>query len=190
MIGRCGWIYSLLVLAVLLGGCASSESITSSPSESLDLDADAVDRDLRTLAAEWEGTPYRLGGTSPRGIDCSGFTEHAFDKLFGMDLPRTTDGQVQQGRTITTQELQPGDLVFFRPTNRKQHVGIYLSDGEFVHASTSEGVTVSALDNAYWQRRYWTARRILSDQSLAASDAEENRDNSPTDTPPPSRPGW
>jgi len=84
--------------------------------------------------------------------------------LFGLYLPRSTAEQARFGRRIERDELLPGDLVFFRIGRRTRHVGIYLGQGEFAHASQSQGVVVSRLDDPYWARRYWMARRVLEVQ--------------------------
>ncbi|KAA0011497.1 glycoside hydrolase [Billgrantia pellis] len=115
----------------------------------------------------WAGTPYRLGGTTRRGIDCSALVQNVFSETFRLELPRSTGEQVQQGTPIARDELQVGDLVFFRPPGPYDHVGIYVGDGYFLHASTSQGVILSELDNAYWQRYYWQARRTLEPTTLA-----------------------
>lgn len=115
----------------------------------------------------WAGTPYRIGGTSERGMDCSGFVKTVFRDTFDLELPRSTQDQVHEGRPIERQELQAGDLVFFRPPGRYNHVGIYVGDGYFLHASTSQGVIISSLDNSYWQRYYWQSRRALEPTNLA-----------------------
>ncbi|MBP5979010.1 MAG: C40 family peptidase [Halomonas sp.] len=114
----------------------------------------------------WAGTPYRIGGTSAGGIDCSALVRNVFRDTFGLELPRSTYDQVHEGRSIDRQELQAGDLVFFRPPGNN-HVGIYVGDGYFLHASTSQGVIISSLDNSYWQRYYWQSRRALEPTNLA-----------------------
>lgn len=105
----------------------------------------------------WHGTPYRIGGVSRSGIDCSGFVQVTFRDLFGMDLPRTTDQQLRVGQPINRAQLQPGDLVFFR---NGRHVGIYLEDHKFLHASTTRGVMISSLKNTYWSRNFWQAVKV------------------------------
>jgi len=80
--------------------------------------------------------------------------------LYNKGLPRTTEAQAQQGYPIPPSELEPGDLVFFKTGWRNRHVGVYLGKGDFVHASTSVGVTRSSLSNDYWRDRFWTARRV------------------------------
>lgn len=115
----------------------------------------------------WAGTPYRLGGTGERGIDCSALVQNVFSETFRLDLPRSTGEQVHEGNPVSRGELQVGDLVFFRPPGPYDHVGIYVGDGYFLHASTSQGVMLSELDNVYWQRYFWQARRTLEPTTLA-----------------------
>lgn len=114
----------------------------------------------------WQGTPYRLGGTSSAGIDCSALVQNVFADTFSLDLPRTTRHQVNEGAAVGRESLEPGDLVFFRPLGSR-HVGIYVGDERFLHASTSRGVMISSLDNVYWQRYYWKARRPLEPVHMA-----------------------
>ena len=121
-----------------------------------------IEKRLRHEYKRWQGTRHRLGGTGSRGIDCSGFVKAVFKDVFNVDLPRTTKAQVKQGRSIAFRELRAGDLVFFQPPTYPRHVGIFLSDSEFVHASKNKGVTLSKIDKYYWGKYYWTARRILS----------------------------
>ncbi len=166
------FFFGLSLLAVsllLLVGCAAPSK--SSPgnrhvhNHSQVAKADAADRDvekrLRREYRRWQGTRHRLGGTGSRGIDCSGFVQTVYKDVFKVDLPRTTKAQVRQGRPIPFKELQAGDLVFFQPPSYPRHVGIYLGGAEFVHASKNKGVTVSKIDSTYWEKHYWTARRIL-----------------------------
>ncbi|WP_404296639.1 C40 family peptidase [Halomonas sp.] len=115
----------------------------------------------------WVGTPYRIGGTSFQGVDCSALVQNVFEETFRVSLPRTTGGQVSQGQPVSRGDLAPGDLVFFRPPGRYDHVGIYLGEGRFMHASSSRGVMISRLENRYWKRHYWQARRTLEPTHLA-----------------------
>jgi hypothetical protein len=123
---------------------------------------------LNVAHAEWDGTPYRFGAISRDGVDCSGFVQRVFAETFGMALTRSTHSQVLEGRDVPREALQPGDLVFFRTGRRTQHVGIYLRDGRFLHASTSRGVTVDRLTSGYYDRTYWTARRVLRPELVAS----------------------
>jgi cell wall-associated NlpC family hydrolase len=109
--------------------------------------------------------PHEWGGASKQGVDCSGLVQSVYQNAFQMSLPRTTEEQVDAGHRIQRSSLQPGDLVFFRHGRKKYHVGIYVDDGEFLHASSSNGVTVSPLDRSYWSDRWWQARRVLSTQA-------------------------
>lgn len=110
------------------------------------------------------GSPYKLGGNSPEtGMDCSGFVGHVFRATLGLALPRDSRAISESARPLADDELRPGDLVFFNTLNRAySHVGIYLGDKRFVHATSSRtgSVMVSRLDNAYWRDRYEGARRV------------------------------
>ena len=112
--------------------------------------------------ADWKGVRYRLGGTSKRGIDCSAFVQTTFREQFGLDLPRSTYEQEDTGKSINRGKLRPGDIVLFRAGSTGRHVGIYLGNDNFVHASTSSGVMISNLNDSYWKKRYREARRVLS----------------------------
>ncbi|EOE7095198.1 bifunctional murein DD-endopeptidase/murein LD-carboxypeptidase [Serratia marcescens] len=112
--------------------------------------------------ADWKGVRYRLGGDSKRGIDCSAFVQRTFREQFGMDLPRSTYQQEDLGKKIQRTKLRVGDLVLFRAGSTGRHVGIYLGNDQFVHASTSSGVMISKLTDNYWNKRYREARRVLT----------------------------
>jgi len=108
-------------------------------------------------------TPYRYGGTSPNGIDCSAFTGAVFKNSLQIDLPRSSSDQFTVGRRISDQDdLKFGDLVFFQTRRRRSisHVGIYLGNRFFAHASSSQGVIVSSLDETYYKKRYVGAKRV------------------------------
>ena len=111
---------------------------------------------------EWQGTRYRIGGNSKSGVDCSGFMQITFRDLFGIDLPRMTVDQAKEGTKISKSELRTGDLVFFntgRGPNGK-HVGVYVKNGQFLHASTKGGVIYADMDSPYWTKTFWQARRL------------------------------
>ncbi|ACT12687.1 bifunctional murein DD-endopeptidase/murein LD-carboxypeptidase [Pectobacterium aroidearum] len=112
--------------------------------------------------ASWKGVRYRLGGDSRRGIDCSAFVQRTFREQFGMDLPRSTYEQQEMGQKIQRNKLRVGDLVLFRAGSTGRHVGIYLGNDQFVHASTSSGVIISKMTEDYWNKRYQEGRRVLS----------------------------
>ncbi|WP_455222895.1 NlpC/P60 family protein [Kaarinaea lacus] len=112
--------------------------------------------------SRWKGTPYELGGLNKNGIDCSGFVHVTFREAFGMQLPRTTEDLAESGRHIDKHKLVVGDLVFFKTGFGKHHVGIYMGNQQFIHASTSRGVMKSSLRNPYWSQHYWKSTRILT----------------------------
>ena len=112
-------------------------------------------------------TPYKYGGNTDKGIDCSAFTKQVYEKSVSVELPRTAREQFNTGEKVSKDELKFGDLVFFntRKTNNPGHVGIYLGDNQFVHASKTYGVTVSSLDANYYKKRYAGARRMMDNIS-------------------------
>lgn len=124
----------------------------------------AVRKKLLSEYSKWKRTPYRYGGESKQGIDCSGFVQTTFRQQFGLILPRTTEQQVQAGHYVPFTQLKPGDVVFFNIGfglfDSGHHNGIYLGRHQFIHASSSKGVRVSSLKNDFWRRHYWTARRF------------------------------
>ena len=113
-------------------------------------------------ANKYIGVPYVWGGSSPSGFDCSGLVQYAF-KAHGINLPRTSKQQWTVGTVISKSELKPGDLVFFANTYTSgiSHVGIYVGDNQFIHASSSKGVMISSLSNTYWAAHYHGCRRVL-----------------------------
>ena len=115
-----------------------------------------------TTAKKHIGVPYVWGGSSPSGFDCSGFVQYVF-KQHGITLNRTTKTQYQHGIYVAKGNLQPGDLVFFQNTYTTgiSHVGVYIGNGDFIHASSSKGVIISSLSNSYWSGHYYGARRVL-----------------------------
>ena len=181
----------LLMLTALLVGCASrpaphveERAAGGEPPPLLrdDVPARAAGEDspvlplLRAQAERWRGVPYRLGGSSESGVDCSAFVQITFRSKLGVDLPRTTEELAREGERVSRSELQAGDLVFFKTGFRQRHVGIYMGGKRFLHASTSRGVMTSSLNNVYWKERYWKARRIeLEDQPAALSVSDESR---------------
>jgi len=111
---------------------------------------------------EWWGTPYSLGGSSKNGVDCSYFTFDVIKEVYKVNLKRTAAEQFEQSAKIEWKDLKEGDLIFFKAEGRRNisHVGIYLTNNKFAHASTSQGVTISDFTDAYWQRRLYSIGRV------------------------------
>jgi cell wall-associated NlpC family hydrolase len=108
------------------------------------------------------GVSYKLGGEDDHGIDCSAYTMHVYKNSIGKALPRSSREQFTMGIPVTYDDLKFGDLVFFNTTGEvASHVGIYLGDDLFAHASVSLGVTISSLESFYYKQRYEGARRIV-----------------------------
>ncbi|MDD6119749.1 MAG: NlpC/P60 family protein [Selenomonadaceae bacterium] len=122
----------------------------------------AMSRTVVSDAMSYMGVPYVFGGNTPSsGFDCSGYVRYVFANA-GIYLPRTADVQYNCGYAVSTSELAPGDLVFFETyCPGPSHVGIYVGDGNFVHASSSRGVTVSSLSSSYYSAHYLGARRVM-----------------------------
>jgi hypothetical protein len=164
-----------VAIGILLSGCQSTPSVDS-PNARLNDDITVLRPDAaallldETLARsalyaqyqEWRAVRYRIGGLSKSGVDCSGFVYLTFRDRFGIALPRSTHEQVVLGRSIDESELRTGDLVFFRTRRNTRHVGIFLEDRKFLHASTRKGVMISSLDDIYWSKEYWRAVSLKS----------------------------
>ena len=127
--------------------------------------ADAASEDVPMYAVSLVGSPYLFGGTKPgSGLDCSGFVDLVFKQAAGVTLPRDSLAISEATRPVEQAALRPGDLVFFNTLRRSfSHVGIYLGDDRFVHATSSRtgSVMISSLHERYWHERYDGARRVL-----------------------------
>jgi cell wall-associated NlpC family hydrolase len=120
--------------------------------------------ELADFAQQYVGSPYRWGGASPSGFDCTGFVMWVYSQ-FGVSLPHNEAGQLASGDRVSADDLEPGDVLVFANTYRAglSHTGIYLGDGQFVHAADERhGVTVSALWDGYWGPRLVGATRAIS----------------------------
>jgi cell wall-associated NlpC family hydrolase len=151
-------IYFFLLLALLAAGCGSSRKSKVK---------DQVSTIIKT-ARSYTGTPYKWGGTTRAGMDCSGLTGHAFESV-NVTLARTADAQARKGEKVKLEDLQPGDLVFFATGKKRKaitHVGIVteIKDRDnikFIHASTSLGVVETNLYSDYFFKRFRGARRMI-----------------------------
>lgn len=142
-----------LLLIFFSQGCSSSRKIRKNEK--------AIEERLMRAYSHWKGTPYRFGGSTSSGVDCSALIQNIYRKEFGINLPRTTVEQIKSGKRVKPKNLKSGDIVFFKTGRRQLHSGIYLRGGKFMHASTSQGVIISEMKNAYWRKRFVRARRVL-----------------------------
>ena len=127
----------------------------------LDAPVEELDERLIGFLDDWYGTRYRLGGVDKSGIDCSALVQSFFASMYGLSVSRTCREQYSDTRRIKKAQLQEGDLVFFKTRGRSiSHVGIYLRNNKFIHASTSSGVMISDLSDEYFTKRYAGAGRF------------------------------
>lgn len=151
--------FTALVLSLVLLLSAQVGSVFASSSSSK----------MDGFIEEAIGTPYKRGGTSLKGFDCSGFVISIFNQM-NIDLPRTSKDQSSEGTKVAKDDLQPGDLVFFDTEGKNNgdvtHAGIYVGNGEFAHASVSRGVVLDKLDSNYYKPRYVTARRVMDEDTF------------------------
>ncbi|MEP6879563.1 MAG: NlpC/P60 family protein [Nitrosospira sp.] len=158
------WIVGMLAAALV--GCSSvpergAPKVVYVPGAKVDLDNSAlVKENLYAQYNQWRNTKYQIGGLSKNGIDCSGFVHMTFKTRLGIVLPRSTEFQAELGTGVDKNQLRAGDLVFFRTGRTDRHVGVYLENGRFLHASTRQGVIISRLDENYWKSAYWKAKRL------------------------------
>lgn len=160
----------IITILSLFTGCGIAErtaqpdhnsDFRTQPAASVSTDRSSVTEQLYSAHSEWEGTPYVLGGSGMNGIDCSALTQNVLRDFFGVQIPRHTSEQLQAGKSVRRQAIRPGDLIFFRTGRDLLHVGIALENGDFFHASVSQGVMISNLSERYWGGRYIGARRVL-----------------------------
>ena len=131
----------------------------------MDIDVESItNTKLYEAIEEWWATRYHYGGTTKKGIDCSAFTGALFTTAFGMTLPRTAKDQYAQCDKVERENLTEGDLVFFNTRGGVSHVGVYLANGYFVHSSVHGGVTISSLEEDYYNRKYISGGRMNQQQ--------------------------
>jgi murein DD-endopeptidase / murein LD-carboxypeptidase len=122
---------------------------------------------LFDFVAEWHGTPYWYGGTSRRGVDCAAFVQNLYNSVFQIEIPRDGHSQAMVCDPVKKEDLQEGDLVFFRyGSTYIGHVGVYLGHGRFAHSASRVGVIVSYLEEPFWKRFFATGGRVKADHKL------------------------
>lgn len=202
-------VFLFILSCLVLTGCHSSRKVSQSVSYS-PVQVSPAKEPIRTyssenastlgkkLAAEvyrWVGTPYKYGGHDHEGVDCSGLMMEVYGSVCHKKLPRTTTEQQAYCVPLAREQATPGDLVFFSTGShggKPSHVGMYVGEGKMVHASTSRGVTESAIDEGYWGARYLALGRVpgmvndsgetlsLSVQPSSVRDAEPGKTSSPS----------
>ena len=145
------WYLIILALIITMSSCNATKRTTARVNQTK----------LESQFQQFKNTKYKYGGTDRRGFDCSGFTLTVYKNAFNINLPRTTDAMATLGKRVSKRKLKPGDLVFFRPSRKYDHVGIFIGNKTFIHSSTSKGVIKSNLNNPYWKKKYRFAKRIL-----------------------------
>jgi cell wall-associated NlpC family hydrolase len=161
--------YSLIIcLVAMLSSCSSTKKATyhhnrhtNNNNNTSQIDATKYLKDhnskMTNYCISWVGVPHKMGGTDKSGVDCSGFVKNVYQDVFGITLPRTSGDMEKTVNIVDNQDdLQEGDLVFFNggSGNKVNHVGIFINEDKFIHASTSKGVIVSSLKEKYWQNSY------------------------------------
>lgn len=140
----------------------SDSGVTSGDNDKVSRGAISKGTEVVNYAYKFLGKPYVYGAAGPNAFDCSGLTQFIYNK-FGVNISRTTYTQVNEGIKVNKNELRAGDLVFFNTEGSISHVGIYIGNGEFIHAPRSgKPVMVSSLSDGYYSQRYATARRIFN----------------------------
>lgn len=165
------WRGVVCVAVLLLAACSSSPNtvakVVVAESSSVSLDqllsesTDGPGGELVALAQQQLGRPYRYGGTTPKGFDCSGLVYYVH-RSAGFKVPRTSRDQYRRARKVSLKHIVPGDLVFFKESSAISHVGIYVTDTLFIHSpSGGKGVSYASLNEKYWQKRLVGAGRFF-----------------------------
>jgi len=151
----------MIIVLALQTGCAGSP--LRSDFDGASYGNASLQKDVIRTARGLLGSPYKYGGTTPAGFDCSGFVNYVFRTAAGLSLPRMTHDLVRFGKPIRAGRLQPADLVYFKIEHQKPlHVGIYLGNGRFIHAPSARGkVNIQSLNQDYWKTRFLGARRVI-----------------------------
>lgn len=155
------FVFSAIIACGSLFSCRTHKDMAHARQETMQCDSrsDFLYEEVKS----WIGTPYKYGGNSKRGVDCSGFVVQVYKKVYGVSLQRSSNLIYEKNcDKIKKNDLKKGDLVFFSTGRSKKinHVGIYLNNDKFVHASTNRGVIVSGLDEDYYLRTYVSSGRV------------------------------
>jgi len=186
----------LVAVMLFIGFCLVSQAQTTNTNKGKSSDQDNLAKEyfsqimgvainattstkLYQFVYDWLGTPYRLGGATKKGIDCSKFSLALYENVFNTTIGYNSRNQYANVTPIEKNNLQPGDLVFFKIRSKSiTHVGVYLGDDKFAHASSSKGVMVSNLNEAYWKRYYYNGGRPKTDdERIMTADANSYEKN-------------
>ncbi len=195
-------LFSFSLITVGVTACHSSKNVVrvdnDVPKTKVDIDEMRSDVKSRSYqipqinaliseATKWLGVPYKYAGNDMNGVDCSGLTSQVYLKSLKVKMPRNSREQQRWCLVVKKSELIPGDLVFFATgsdKNRVSHVGIYIGNGDIIHASSSRGVIISSLNEKYYLMRYHSSGRPEIIQQLYASSAKNNAIDSESNTIP------
>jgi len=162
-------ICSVLLLSLVMLGCTSTKTATNKPAKPIpslaNIKADGAGREIVMYALGLLETNYQFGGTNPEaGLDCSGLVLLVYKNALGVNLPRSAAEIASVARPVPKEQLQAGDLVFFKTTSHSfSHVGIYLGDNKFIHAPSSNGkVRIESLANSYFAPRFEGGRTLMA----------------------------
>lgn len=167
----------LLSIAVSISSCRSTKETTTNTSSTnvpkskkisakyatlLNVDESKIDNvKLYSFIDEWYGVPYKYGGKNKNGIDCSNFTATLYSTIYNKSVTGSSASIYEQCKSISKSNLEEGDLVFFKIDGDKiSHVGVYLQNNKFVHATTKKGVMINDLDEAYYKKYYYKAGKL------------------------------
>lgn len=170
-------VASVLLLTLIMSGCSTRKATLKNhkvtlqpytkPPKNETPPYRLHNKNIITLALydeylKWHGVLYKFGGSSKNGIDCSALVQNLYQDAFGIKIPRTTKEQIRYGQFIGKNRLREGDIIFFKTGWSSMHSGIYLERGNFIHASTKHGVTISNVNNPYWKSKYLKSKRLLN----------------------------
>ena len=156
---------AVLCACIMFMGCASAPRYLQKGLAPPQTERFALPNDESLLGTinYYIGTPYKYGGESKSGMDCSAFVQAVYRDALKVSLPRTVAEQWEMGKSVSKDDLAFGDIVFFKTTSSKtpSHSGIYIGGGRFAQASASLGVTITPMSDKYWKKRYLGARRVI-----------------------------
>ena len=155
-------LFVYVFASLLMLSCRTKKEVSKShPTEIPTLQSFHIEKDLKKTLNQWLGAPYKYGGNSKKGVDCSGFVCAVYLEVYNTKLPRTSKDMYIFSEHIKLKDLREGDLIFFNYTGKGvSHVGIYLENNKFIHASTTKGVIVGDLNNEFTRKKIVGTGRV------------------------------